>query len=515
MASVIHLENLHKALAGRPILENTDLEVQAGETLAIIGPSGSGKTVLLHLLLGLWEPDQGRRRVEGRDWAGMTEEARRAWWARCGVVFQGSALFDWLTVRENVAFPLRQGATPAWETAIRTRTEELLRQVGLPESAWDARPAELSGGMQRRVALARALVAEPEVVFYDEPTSGLDAVTADQIGDLLQRFHRARAATSVLITHDYRLAARLADRVLFLNPATRRLEPAFTREELAARREVGPEEGEEALRRFLAERQAEVSPPMAAVRPSPTLGERLRAGVERLGEWVLLVGQVRWPQPWAHLFQRLGRLGLASLPLVGVSAFLVGLVLTLQARRGLEVIGMEDQIPGLLAKTLVREIAPLLTALLLAGRVGSSLSAEIGALQTTKQLDALRVLGLDLRRFLFAPLVWAALLATPLLILAADGLGLLGSYLIFREVVHGPHYGFLHGVKTALDSLDLLATLSKGGAFGLVLSVISYHYGTVPKKSAEEIGRATTQAVVTSSFLMILLDFLLTAVFYR
>jgi len=515
MALVIHLENLHKALSGRPILESTGLEVQSGETLVIIGPSGSGKTVLLHLLLGLWEPDQGRRLVEGRDWAGMTDEARRAWWARCGVVFQGSALFDWLTVRENVAFPLRSGATPAGATEIRTGAEELLRQVGVPESAWDAPPAELSGGMQRRVALARALVAEPEVVFYDEPTSGLDAVTAEQIGDLLQRFHRERAATSVLITHDYHLAARLADRVLFLNPAARRLELAFTREELVARREVGPEEAEESLRRFLAERSAEASPPTAAVRPSPRWSDRLREGIERLGEWVLLLGQIRWPQPLGRLWQRLGGLGLASLPLVGVSAFLVGLVLTLQARPGLEVSGLEDQIPGLLTKTLVREIAPLLTALLLAGRVGSSLSAEIGALQTTKQLDALRVLGLDLRRFLFAPLVWAALLATPLLILAADGLGLLGGYLIFTEVVHGSHSGFLHGLRTALDALDLFATLSKGWAFGLVLSVVSYHSGVAPKKSAEEIGRATTQAVVTSSFLMILLDFLLTALFYR
>lgn len=211
---VIEIEGLAKAFGGRPVLRGIDLALERGEIFTLLGGSGSGKSVLLKLLVGLLRPDAGRLRIDGRDTAAFRErdwvEVRR----RVAYVFQGSALFDSLTVRENVAYGLREHRENS-EPEIDARVAACLAAVGLAGSE-SRMPAELSGGMRKRVAVARAIALEPEVVLYDEPTTGLDPANARRMGRLIGELRRDLGVTSVIVTHDLELAFAISDRVALL-----------------------------------------------------------------------------------------------------------------------------------------------------------------------------------------------------------------------------------------------------------------------------------------------------------
>jgi phospholipid/cholesterol/gamma-HCH transport system ATP-binding protein len=197
------------------VLQEIDLEVFPGETLAILGRSGSGKTVLTSMLVGLNRPDGGHITVQGTE---ITDFSTDADWRelrlQSGYLFQGSALYDSMTVGENVAFPMVQHTD--WDEAeISRRVAQKLAQVGLA-GVEQLEPTELSGGMQRRAALARTLALDPQIIIYDEPTSGLDPITADEIGRLLRRLQQALKVTSLVVTHDLRLTQLVADRMVLL-----------------------------------------------------------------------------------------------------------------------------------------------------------------------------------------------------------------------------------------------------------------------------------------------------------
>ncbi len=213
--ALIQLEDVHKAYDGLHVLAGVTLEVRRGQTLCIIGGSGCGKTVTLKHMIGLESPDRGRVLFDGRDLAAMTAKERVTMCTRFGMVFQGAALFDSLTVGENVAFPLREH-TPLGEAEIRERVAQKLALVGL-SGVEPKMPADLSGGMKKRVALARAVALDPEVVLYDEPTTGLDPVTADAINELILRAQRALKTTSVVVTHDMASVYKVADRIVMLH----------------------------------------------------------------------------------------------------------------------------------------------------------------------------------------------------------------------------------------------------------------------------------------------------------
>jgi phospholipid/cholesterol/gamma-HCH transport system ATP-binding protein len=199
----------------RPVLEDVSFSVDRGQTLCILGRSGVGKSVALRLLMGFLQPDSGSIRVEGQEIAGLGEEGMRAIRKRVTMVFQNGALFDSLSVRENVAFPLRERGGLA-EDQVNQIVERLIGLVGAEDVA-DAFPASLSTGRKRAVAIARALAAQPEVVLYDEPTTMVDPIIARRLGDLIQRLKRQLGFTSIVVTHDMRFAERLADLVLFLH----------------------------------------------------------------------------------------------------------------------------------------------------------------------------------------------------------------------------------------------------------------------------------------------------------
>ncbi|AOZ69679.1 ABC transporter ATP-binding protein [Rhodobacter xanthinilyticus] len=210
---MIELERVTKSFGPNAVLRGLDLSVARGESLVVIGGSGSGKSILLKCILGLVEPDGGVIRLEGRD---VREAPREAFLARFGMLFQGGALFDSLPVWQNVAFRLLRGRLKRPRAEAREIAVEKLRRVGLAPEVADLYPAELSGGMQKRVALARAIAAEPEVIFFDEPTTGLDPIMAGVINDLIREIVTEMGATAITITHDMTSVRAIADRVAML-----------------------------------------------------------------------------------------------------------------------------------------------------------------------------------------------------------------------------------------------------------------------------------------------------------
>jgi phospholipid/cholesterol/gamma-HCH transport system ATP-binding protein len=214
-APAIQIKDLCKAFDGQVILDRVNLQVQAGETLVVLGRSGTGKSVLLRLLIGLQQPDSGSIQLLGREITGLAEHDLHAVRKKVGFVFQNSALYDSLTVAENVAFPLKHH-TRMTAGQRQHRALELLARVGMEEAA-AKQPADISGGMKKRVGLARALALEPELMLYDEPTAGLDPITSSEINDLILMLQKDRAMSSIVVTHEIHSAAAIADRVALLD----------------------------------------------------------------------------------------------------------------------------------------------------------------------------------------------------------------------------------------------------------------------------------------------------------
>ena len=217
---LISFERVSVQFGGQPVLRHLTLRVRRGETLVVIGESGCGKTVLLKLIIGLLRPTAGRVLFDGKVLADLGERELTAQRLRFGFLFQGAALFDSLSVYDNVAFGLRaKGGHP--DAEVREIVRQRLQEVGLQTSVEPKMPAELSGGMKKRVGLARALALNPEVMLYDEPTTGLDPIMSDVINELILQARRSHPVTSVVVTHDMKTVAKVADRVVMLYPLAR------------------------------------------------------------------------------------------------------------------------------------------------------------------------------------------------------------------------------------------------------------------------------------------------------
>jgi phospholipid/cholesterol/gamma-HCH transport system ATP-binding protein len=214
-ASKISLSGVTKAFGAKKVLQGIDLDVAAGESMVVIGGSGTGKSVLLKCILGLLQPDGGSIRIDGEETAGINGSGRHRVMRKFGMLFQGGALFDSLRVWENVAFgPIQSDGMPAAQA--REVAIAKLGAVGLGPEIGELFPSELSGGMQKRVALARAIAREPEIIFFDEPTTGLDPIMADVINDLIVKCVSDLGATAVSITHDMASARKIGHRIAML-----------------------------------------------------------------------------------------------------------------------------------------------------------------------------------------------------------------------------------------------------------------------------------------------------------
>ena len=211
---MIELSDVHKAFGANRVLRGVNLSIASGTSMVIIGGSGTGKSVLLKCILGLVRPDAGRITLDGQD---VTTGDRDAFLARFGMLFQGGALFDSLKVWENVAFRLMRGPKALPKPEARAVAVAKLRRVGLKPEVADLFPAELSGGMQKRVGLARAIAASPEIIFFDEPTTGLDPIMAGVINDLIREIVVEMGATAMTITHDMSSVRAIADNVAMLH----------------------------------------------------------------------------------------------------------------------------------------------------------------------------------------------------------------------------------------------------------------------------------------------------------
>jgi phospholipid/cholesterol/gamma-HCH transport system ATP-binding protein len=220
---LIELHDLSVAFGRQQVLRDINLSIPRQQTLAIIGESGCGKTVLLKIILGLLHPSAGHVVFDGHRIDELSEKELTPLRARFGFVFQNAALFDSMTVAENIAFPLRVNRRSTLSEAEKTVLQRI-SQVGLPASVLTKRPAQLSGGMRKRVGLARALAMCPEVLLYDEPTTGLDPIMSDVINELIVRTRSDEPVTSIVVTHDMKTGLKVADRIVMLYPLSR-LEP--------------------------------------------------------------------------------------------------------------------------------------------------------------------------------------------------------------------------------------------------------------------------------------------------
>ena len=211
---MIKVANIKKSFGAQTVLKDISFEVSEGESVAIIGRSGTGKSVLIKHLVGLLHPDAGEVFIESENLVGMAERQLLKVRQKFGMLFQEAALFDSMTVFENIAFPLRRtGLTDAKE--INQRVEEVLGLVELPGTG-EKMPSELSGGMKKRVGLARAIIHRPKIILYDEPTTGLDPVVSDSIDQLMMRVRDRYHVTSIVVTHDMRCARRMGQRIIYL-----------------------------------------------------------------------------------------------------------------------------------------------------------------------------------------------------------------------------------------------------------------------------------------------------------
>jgi phospholipid/cholesterol/gamma-HCH transport system ATP-binding protein len=219
-APILEVRGLHVSFGRHQVLRGIELQIERGRTLAVIGESGCGKTVLLKSLIGLIRPTKGEVLFDGKNLLKLNEQELNQQRIRYGFVFQQAALFDSMTIAQNVAFPLRQH-TDKDDDEIRSTVARRLAEVGLPDSVMNRKPAELSGGMRKRVGLARALAMNPEVILYDEPTTGLDPIMSDVINELIIATRERNQVTSIVVTHDMNTARKVADRTIMLYPLSR------------------------------------------------------------------------------------------------------------------------------------------------------------------------------------------------------------------------------------------------------------------------------------------------------
>lgn len=211
----IQIRNLYKSFGKKQVLDGVNLDLYKGESLVVIGGSGTGKSVLIKCIQGLLNPDSGSIQIDGIEIVNEDSEVIDSMHSKMGMLFQGGALFDSLTVWENVAFDLIQNRKCSKKKA-KIVAIKVLRQVGLGEDIADLYPSELSGGMQKRVGLARAVITRPEIIFFDEPTTGLDPIMADVINDLIIESAKDLGATTLTITHDMASARKIADKIAML-----------------------------------------------------------------------------------------------------------------------------------------------------------------------------------------------------------------------------------------------------------------------------------------------------------
>lgn len=515
----VKLNSVSKSFGGRTILNDLSLEVPIGECLVVVGMSGSGKSVLLEHIVGFQRPDVGTVQMLGVDLhhpASQSELDKVL--SRISLVFQGSALIDSLSVLENVMLPLTVLSVSRDDA--QRRSLELLRAVGLSDSDADLSPSQLSGGMQKRVGIARALVTEPAIVLYDEPTTGLDAASSNVISRLIRSVQQNNPQmTSITITHDYLSAGLIADRVLYLNPNSGQLEEVLGRDaitELRQRHGASPAKAVQSLRARLEaffdnlqlpDRPARVSIPE---QPWWQVFVSVATGLLRaVGSSALLAVRLGPPRDQMALLRRFDEIGVRSLPVAASAGAFFGMMMALQIGIGLSGSGIMDPLPRIVGNAVVDKIGPLVMGLLLAGRVSASTCAEIGGKRLSRQFDALRSMSISPERYWLAPIFWASVISLPLLTIALELVAFAGAYCVAVGRYHVKSSFFMAEILADVTLFGFLFGLARAAVFGGAVALVGYENGTQEIRSSDDVGRATTVAVVAASLAVIVLDFVM------
>jgi len=541
--AILVAERLVVRAGNRTLIGPVDFRIGAGERIGILGHSGSGKSQLLDRLMGLTPlgREEGRLSTRFAGAVGHIGEDRKsseggsdAERFPVAAVFQTNALFDILTVRENIAVGAGEG--DGGNRSTDAEVDAAIRAVGLdPDQDGDKFPSELSGGMQRRVAVARALRARPALLVLDEPLAGLDGESRRIVQQTVEEAHRdSRESMSVLVvTHDYDFAASFCDRMVWIEPETRALI------ELEEWREASKSRRTELIGKRLREGENSGQTPsenggadVAPIPPAPGRGivarvfreqvahgrEGLQAAARAVGEIPgILGGFLHGPgsgaRPGRDIVEIWLRACVLAVPYVALLFALVGLLMVFQSERLLAPIGLASRIPEAVTVGIVQGFGPLLLVLIMAGRTGSAMAADLGGQRLSRQVEMWRLLGRDPRSVLFAPRGWALIVAFPLLLLLSEFVAL-GAGWLFYSVA--PQTGltaraFWEGVKEAWELGPTLGGMVRTALDGAVLAVIAYLYGTSPKRGAEDVAEASTRTVVTASLAFLVIEVVWTA----
>lgn len=499
-------------VADRDLLVDTSFFVKQGELLLLVGPSGAGKSLFLQVLASVLRPGEneltasGVLTLHGVDLLGPRETGR----ARVGLVFQDHALFDDLTAPENLEFALdhshpKVGVDALDPAARRKRVSGLLEEFGLSDVP---HVRAMSGGQKQRLALARTLAQDPELILYDEPTTGLDPRNAKRVAERIRDTHRQHGKTSIVITHDHAALTEFADRILLLDPATHTI------------REVEKRDVEHELLEALAPKRgtrAEVT-----TRPS-----RLVSFFERTGDIFVASCRAlesllpRWPVTRWGLRAALHQLRLVAGPsaliYMATAGVILGVVTThftfryLPMKHYTEPLLIDEILSGL-GFLLFRVLAPALATILIAARAGAAVTADLGNRTYSRQLDALRSLGVDPARYHFTAVTFAFLLGTPFLCALVFLIATVTSELVF-VLQHHPeqssffwsvHYfrNFVDPVTGTIDGLGW--TIAKVLAAGFGIGAIAYHRGVSPKRSGAEVSVAITRTILAATLYVLL-----------
>ena len=535
---LVVVERLSFYRGARAVFDRLDMTMARGEITAVLGPSGVGKTTLLKLIGGELRPDGGRVLVGGEEVQRLSRSGLYTLRKRMGVLFQAGALFTDLDVFDNVAFPIREH-TGLSEGMIRDVVLLKLEAVGL-RNARGLWPRELSGGMARRVALARAIAIDPEIVLYDEPLAGQDPISAGVLVGLIRQLNDALGLTSIVVTHDVEQISAIADRLHVLSGgkciATGAPEeaPRFPRTVDPAVHAGPPgRPGAVSLPGSVHLRTTCWRPVRAAARSPrrardshPWRCSRGSAGTCSAG-WKCSAGEpcsLRGCSPdfparrcaGGSSCARLGGIGAESMVLILVSGAFVGMVLGLQGYNTLVRFGAEESLGLAVALALVRELGPVVSALLYAGRAGSALAAEIGLMKTTEQLAAMGMMAVDPLHRVVAPRFLAGVLSVPLLAAMFSAVGVLGGQFVGVGLLGVDDGAFWSQMQAGVDFRDdVVNGIVKSVVFGVVVTWISLFQGHDAVPTSEGVSRATTRSVVWSSLAVLGLDFILTALMFN
>jgi phospholipid/cholesterol/gamma-HCH transport system permease protein len=471
--------------------------------------------------------------VDGEAVHGLDREGLYRLRRRMSMLFQFGALFTDLSVFENVAFPLREHTTLP-EQIVRDLVLLKLEAVGL-RGAHPLMPAELSGGMARRVALARALVLDPTLVLYDEPFAGLDPIALAVVGQLVRRLNDALGATSIVVSHDVKECLQIVDYIYFM--AEGRIVAQGTPDEMRSAKD--PQ-----VRQFIhgeTEGHVPFHVPTARIRrgprPRPASAERrmiarLRGQLSQLGHgfidglwrmgsmtrfFVLVLSSSGTSFQRMRLIRReIYFTGVLSFVIIAVSGLFVGMVLGLQGYETLQRYGATESIGMLVALSLVRELGPVVSALLFASRAGSAITAEIGLMKATEQLTAMDMMAVSPMARVVAPRFWAGVISMPLLAAIFSAMGVFGGYLVGVVLIGVDAGAFWSQMQAAVDvRYDVLNGVIKSIVFGIAVCVIATFEGFDAPPTAEGVSGATTRTVVSSALTILALDLVLTAFMLR